>query len=77
MSAYARTKYPGIYERSGSFYASVTSQGITRRIRAGKAITDAVRLKRRLEADRDKGMPIAALRERERFADYARSWIAS
>ena len=77
MAKFEKTRVPGIYVRSGSFYASVTSRGITRKVRAGKTIGEAQRLKRRLQVDRDKGIEIAALRERELFADYALEWVAS
>lgn len=79
MSKFERTDVPGVYVRSGSFYVSVTQRGVTRKIRdtEGTTLTDAVKLKRALEAARDRGEPINAHREHQRVLDYAARWLPS
>jgi integrase len=74
---FERTERPGIYLRGATYYASVTVDGTTRKIAAGPKIGDAIRLKRKLEAERDKGHDVFGRRERELFVDYATAWIAS
>ena len=76
-SKFEKTKHKGCYLRGRTYYATVTSGGVTRKIAAGRTLDDAVKLKRKLEAAKDRGEDIAAPREREKFADYAQSWIAS
>jgi integrase len=80
-ASYTRTKIPGIYERSGSLYVSVTVRGETRRIRAtgehGKNLDAARKFKRDLESARDRGEPIHAHAETERVLDYAARWLPS
>ena len=78
MSApFETTSVPGVYKRGPSYYCAVNQDGATRRVRAGKKLDDAVRLKRKLQVDRDKGIDIAASREREKLGDYADEWIKS
>lgn len=55
MATYEKTSTPGCYRRGRVYYCSVTSGGITRKIAAGPTLTDAKKLKRKLESERDKG----------------------
>jgi hypothetical protein len=76
-SKFVTTDRPGVYLRGRIYYASVTQNGVTKRIAAGPKKDDAVRLKRQLEADRDRGKTVIARREKEKLRDYALSWIES
>ena len=51
--------------------------GRTKKLAAGPKIGDAVKLKRKLESERDRGHDPFGRKERELFVDYARAWIAT
>ena len=76
MATYEKTDKPGVYLRGSTYYCAVTSGGKTKKIAAGKTLSAAVKLKRKLESERDRGHDPFGRRENERFADYARAWIA-
>ena len=76
MATYEKTDKPGVYLRGSTYYCAVTSGGKTKKIAAGKTLSAAVKLKRKLESERDRGHDPFGRRENERFADYARACIA-
>lgn len=73
MAQETPTRYPGIFQRGSRFTFRYRINGNQRRGSA-RTITEARRLKRELETDRDRGDLIVS---RQRFGEYALEWIES
>jgi integrase len=74
MSAFAPIgDHPGYYRRGGRVFFRIRDRRGRRRWESGATIKEAQRLKAELEVDVCRGD--FRDRSRERFADYARSWI--
>ena len=71
--ALARTKYPSIYRRGGSYVVVFRDPGGRQRKRAAKTLAEARTLQSALRADVARGeyRPVFRLT----FADYAAKWI--